>query len=279
MAFTSTLEDTVIIMPRRRFPSRRFVLWTLLLCALPFAIAWWRREPAQVAARPYRFPTPELAELDRAVQARFAVVPDSDFGLGRVGPRHGYFYPASALEKSAVGNLQKAQQEVIFYVVGRNTILKQRNYRDFAPVQGPVYITPRTPLAVTPTIKEYTQIRFFSPNGVAKDAPSDAKLIALSRRVFDNDTLRNGTDGRINQWQVVARPVTASSQQCVDCHNNYAPWKPEEKRTSFGFTRLSNHDAVSLGDTLGVALYCYRPARKIETKKLTEAEILANPDQ
>lgn len=276
MVFTSNLEDTVIIIPRRRFPSRRFLLWTLLLCALPFAIAWWRREPAQVAARPYRFPTPELAALDRATQARFAVVPDKDFGLRRMGPRHGYFYPAIASEKVAVKNLQKAQQEVVFYVVGRNVILQQSYYNFVSPVQGPVYITPKAPLRVESN-DAGNQRRFISPDGVAKDAPSDSDLIALSRRVFDDGALKNGTDGKIGEWNVVARPVAASAQQCVDCHNSRPARKPAK---TWDVTKIWNaRDKISLGDTLGIALYCYRPARKIETKKLTEAEIIAKPGQ
>lgn len=261
----------------RRWPSRRFLLFTLALCGLAPLVAWLRRSPP-AAATPYHFPSRELAELDRAVQARLAIVPDNDFGLARIGPRHGYFYPATQPEKLAIKNLQASRQDVIFYIVGRNSILKQQNYLNYQPVQGPVYITPKTSLRVKPEIEKYTQARFISDNGVAKDAPSDYQLVALSRRVYKDAALRNGTTTKIDKWNVVARPVAASAQQCVDCHNSRAPWVPPEQR-HFTLFRTGNHDMISLGDTVGVALYCYRPAGKIEVKKLTVEELRAKPNQ
>ena len=256
----------------------RFFIAMLALCAVPLLAARWKRPTPEVPAKAYQFPTRELAALDRAIQVRFAVVPDKDFGLPRIGQRHSYFYPAIAPEKSAVKDLQKARQEVVFYVVGRRTISKQRNGLGYSPVQGPVYITPRTPFWVKPKVEKSYQARFLSPGGVAKDAPSDAQLISLSRRVFDDAALRNGANQKIGKWNVVARPITASAEQCVDCHNQRTTFKPESQRR-FTLNLRGNHDTVSLGDTLGIALYAYRPARKIETKKLSEAEILAQSNQ
>lgn len=265
---------------RKRLASRRFWIFTLALCALAPLVAWWRQPALLPPAKAYSFPTRELAELDREVQARFAVVPDKDFGLSRIGPRHGYFSPLTPREKSVIAALQKSKQEVVFYVVGRNTILKQHNVgSNLSPVQGPVYITPHAPVQVNADVVPYTQARYFSSNGVAKDAPSDKQLIDVARPIFADASIRLGTNTKINSWNVVARPVEASSQACVNCHNARITWKTPDKRTSWSLSRSANLDIVSLHDTLGIALYCYRPARKIETKKLSEAEIVANPKQ
>ena len=259
---------------QKRWPSRRFWALTLSLCALPLAISWWRGRALPLPpAIPYKFPTRELEELDRAVQARFAVVPDKDFGMGRIGPRHSYFSPIIPQEKQAVAGLQSAKQQVLFYVVGRNTILGQQNYLSFSPVQGPVYITPNRRVDSFPTVNLTSQVRFNSADGVPKDAPTDLQLVAAGRRVFDDPTLREGTNSQIDSWHVVARPVLATSEACVSCHNSRAPWKTADKRVGFTLSRNTNRDIVSLHDPLGVALYCYRTTRQVETKTLTDEEL------
>lgn len=278
--FIERWRDTVLMFARfkNRLPSRRFLIVTLGICLTPLIVTWFRRPQPLAPAKPYHFPSEQLAALDQAVQVRFAVVPDSDFGLPRIGPRHGYFSPATENEKAVVSELRKTKQEVIFYVVGRNTILNQRNWLHYSPVQGPVYITPTNALKVAPKTEAYSQTRFLSLNGVAKDAPDDSSLVNTSRRVFEDATLRNGTNDKTGTWKVVARPVVASSPACVTCHNSRAPQKAKDKRR-FTLNRRSNFDIVALGDTLGIALYCYRPARKVATKQLSDAERLARPFQ
>ncbi|BCM90886.1 hypothetical protein IAD21_02749 [Abditibacteriota bacterium] len=263
--------------PQKRWPSRRFWLFTLGLCAAPLGVAWWRSRPVPLPpVIPYEFPTQSLEELDHAVQIRFAVVPDKDFGVNRIGPRHGYFSPITSQEQQAVNDLRKDNQEVVFYVVGRNTILRQQNWLSFSPVQGPIYITPNHRVNSAPEVGgRGSQVRFYSQAGVPSDSPTDAQLIKISRRVFNDPALREGTNGKINSWHVAARPVLATSEACVNCHNSRAPWKNKARQSSFVLSRQSNLDIVSLHDPLGIALYCYRSTRKETMRKLTEDELMA----
>lgn len=164
----------------------------------------------------------------------------------------------------------------MFYVVGRNTILRQMNYLSFSPVQGPVYITPHQRVNSVPELGEsHYQVRFYSPDGVPKDSPTDDQLITTAKRVFDDATLREGTNGKINSWNIIARPVLATSEACVNCHNSRAPWKTDDKQPTFTLSRAARHDMVSLHDPLGIALYCYRPTRKSELKKLSKDDLEA----
>ncbi len=261
---------------KKRWPSRRFWLFTLGLCAVPLVMSWWHSPSVPLPpAIPYKFPTQALEELDHAVQTRFAVVPDKDFGVNRIGPRHGYFSPVTSPEQQAIADLRKDNQEVVFYVVGRNTILRQQNWLSFSPVQGPVYITPNRKVDSAPEVGgRGSQVRFYSQTGVPSDSPTDTQLINIGRRVFNNPTLRQGTNSKINSWHVVARPVLATSEACVNCHNSRAPWKTKNRQSRFAL-RSSNHDIVSLHDPLGIALYCYRSARKGTMRKLTEDELIA----
>ena len=132
----------------RRLPSWRFLICTALLAAIPLIVARFRRPP-EVVARPYKFPNAQVAALDKVVQARFQVVPNSDFGVGRIGERHEYFKPTTEAERAAIRDITRARQEVAFYVVPRNVFKEQTNWLGWSPVQGPVYMTARRPESIT----------------------------------------------------------------------------------------------------------------------------------
>ena len=62
-----------------------------------------------------------------------------------------------------------------------------------------------------------------------------------------------GTDFMTQGWNVVARPVRASQEDCLDCHRYIG-------LTWHGYSGIT----PKIGDTLGVAMYAYR--RKVEKK-------------
>ena len=131
----------------------KFFVATSLLALLPFGVARWRRAQPKT---PYTFPFAELAALDKVVQARFAVVPGSDFGMTRVGPRHDYFKPVTPEESVAIAALRRAGFEVVFYVASRHHFQNDTGIGQPYVVQGPVYITPRAPINIVMT-KPYSQ--------------------------------------------------------------------------------------------------------------------------
>ena len=69
---------------------------------------------------PFTFPTPELAALDHDLQARFAVVPDKDFGIERTyGNQHYLYDPQTSGERATVASLKQQKTDAAFYLMSR----------------------------------------------------------------------------------------------------------------------------------------------------------------
>src|SRR5690349_11157553 len=103
---------------KKRLPSRGFLIVLVAAVALPILWTnWLARNAPREKPRPYVFPVAELAALDRDLQARFAVVPDKDFGMGRIGNLHQLYVPENAAEKQTIEKLRKARLKVAFYVM------------------------------------------------------------------------------------------------------------------------------------------------------------------
>lgn len=126
----------------------------LLLCVgasgavIGLSALYATRKP-QVEPRPFKFPTAELAAIDRDLQARFAVVPDKFFGIERAyGDQHYLYNPQTPSEIAAVSNLKKEKTEVAFYLMSRALWLRSWDGWGFKPIQGPVLLTGKlkTPL-------------------------------------------------------------------------------------------------------------------------------------
>jgi hypothetical protein len=174
---------------------------------------------------PVTAPEPdELNRLDECIQRRFLA--RTTFGMGRILPNqfHGVrqFRPENATEQAVVNQLTQDYYQVALYLAGRNVL----NVPSAAPnlaryryaVQGPAYITPLN----------------------AEELPRPETLLEESRAAlegFDN----NHTYGNIQKgaWTVALRPLRASNEACVQCHN-----------------AAGAH--VKMNDMLGVALYVYK---------------------
>jgi hypothetical protein len=227
---------------------KKLTLWqkiaivTTLVCAVGLVVRS-RQSPPQ--PKPYRFPTPELAALDWVVQERFAINPTNNFGAVRIGNRHEYFQAESARESAAVEGLEAARQQVLFYVVGRHILLNTYDGMGRVPVQGPIFMTHGRVHAVKADQigGPSGAVKFHSVEALPGDAPSEGELKALAKEVFSNYEHSRGISSKTGSWHVEAVPVPASDIHCVNCHNAYP----------------QGWHSVRLGDTLGVALYCYRP--------------------
>lgn len=258
-------------MTNRRIPCAIFVI--ALGCRLfPLAISQWsknRRPPAP----PFRFPTAELAALDRDLQARFAVVPDKDFGMGRIGPLHELYVPISSQEEATISVLKKRQLQAAFFVMSRRVWRKDQGGVRTAPLQGPVYLTPPPRGFRGRALEEKTVVHanngiftaqkiipFVNPEGTPipappapADLPSQKELLALGSQVFDTAD-QSSSSSPVGQtqtlgggdWRVVAVTVRATDQKCANCHNAMQPQR----------------EVVEVGDALGVAFYAYRQIPK-----------------
>ncbi len=219
-------------------------------------------EPAPTATP--LFPTRELAELDGAVQAYFKVIPsDGSFGFSRLPtfrPRHAAYNPHSKEDRAIVSKLRDNKQEVVFFLVGREKFAARSFSRQ--RVQGPIVITSPFASAVAPE-KEALKQAQTEVGAVVKSAPTGPELLPIADEVFASTQSDKGAQKQVGAWQVTACPIQASSPECVTCHNNMA----RAAKINAGSTVPTDHpDLVALGDTLGVALYCYRSTVKVTTK-------------
>jgi len=258
-------HDLAAYFQRRR--DRRFLLKFFLamslLALLPLGIARWQENRRRNAPKtPYTFPFAEMAALDRVVQARFAVVPDKDFGIDRIGKRHEVFVPQTAKEKAVIAALKKRGYEVVFYVAGRNYLRDVPGRLGWNFLQGPIFITDKTPVKGQQTPYSFIDPNgpSFQPNPVPAGLPEGGKLVepsplkASARKALESFETSEGMDFSMAGWQIAARPVRASQQACVDCHNR--------QLVGDKFYHWRNHLDFELGDTIGVAMYAYRQKAK-----------------
>jgi len=129
------------------------------------------------------------------------------------------FEPENVAEKSVVNQLVAERYDVAFYLAGRGVLtapplVDPRRTR----VQGPAFIT----------------------RDRVEQFPQPDVLLAESRAALTAFDEGRSNDIHIADWTVMARPIRASKDNCVQCHS------------------AASGRAVKIGDPLGVALYVYR---------------------
>jgi hypothetical protein len=175
---------------------------------------------------PVAAPEPgELNRLNDCIQRRFLA--RTTFGLGRILPDqfHGVrqFRPENADEQAVVNQLGEKGYQVALYLAGRN-VLTVPSRSPLVPlyryaVQGPAYIT-----------------HLENPEELPRtDFLFDASSAAL--QAFN--TGRDYSDVQKGGWTVALRPLRASNDACVQCHNAAGA-------------------RVKMNDPLGVVMYVYK---------------------
>lgn len=270
-------------MMNRKIP--RCVVAIAVGCLMfPIAGMWWdKTRPAP--APPFAFPTAELAALDRDLQARFAVVPDKDFGIERAyGPQHYLYNPNTPAERATISALKKQKTEAAFYLMSRALWLRSWDGWGYKPIQGPVAITGKIKAPIPrqinfdvrdgsqkkailnqengqgPSVEEQKGLQTNNPAGTPvasptppANAPGFNRLQQIGNQVFElvedaPKTAKIGVTEKLENWQVVAVPIRATQKACLPCHI----YQPLGKNPRAGKTK------VEVGDALGVAFYAYR---------------------
>jgi hypothetical protein len=181
-----------------------------------------------------------LASFDECIQDRFRNVTDKRLGLMRVTPASPHaFFADNVREESAVQYLEAMRLNVVMYVGGRK-LLGESAY-SVTPQRGALMMVPGRngaqldgPILVTP----------LSAHAPPRDAVSAATLMtdaARALRAFDSV---DGAHFSVEGWNIVARPVRASSKTCLACHRLAVSGKRE--------------NTLRIGDVLGVVLYAYQ---------------------
>jgi hypothetical protein len=170
---------------------------------------------------PVTTPAPsELNQLNDCIQRRFLA--RTAFGMQRILPNqfHGVrqFRPENAAEQAVVNQLGQDGYQVALYLAGRNVLSAASPNSLLLPyrysVQGPAYITRVNP----------------------EELPRPEMLLEESRAAFIKD---QGYEIKNSGWTVALRPLRASNEACVQCHNAAGA-------------------NVKMNDTLGVAMYVYK---------------------
>jgi len=232
-------------------------------CTVPRFAVWTQKGAfsSEVPATPVPSPTPlfpthDLEELDRSVQAYFAVIPrDGNFGYSRIptnDPIHASYHPATKEDQAIVSKLRDAKQDVVFFLVGRERSAARRF--GSKRTKGPLFITSRFFDGSMRTAQDITQAQKEAEN-IRKSAPDGRQLPLLADTVFTQPKPDEGAQREMGDWKVIACPIEASSPECVTCHNNMAQ---AAAKSPGSLAPSAKPDLVSLHDPLGVALYCVR---------------------
>ncbi len=187
-----------------------------------------------------------IDEFNGCIQLRFETA-DGNFGMNRMAssnslgehfrPRFNVtsdFVPEEPQETKTLAAMEKNHLQVGLYLVGRESQESPLSAPNFRAMKGPAAITAGTPRpAWYPTARN---------PAAPPDAMPDWKVIyPLAQRAMRSfEDGGAGFEMKVDSWQIAARPVFASQQRCVICHNR-----------SGGLTVALNHP-------LGGVLYAFR---------------------
>ena len=177
-----------------------------------------------------------IEALDDCVQQRFLDI-DKGFGFRRLvrpGETAHRFKPENAKELAVVAYLTGQKVDVVLYLAGRGIVSANLNSKDVDGVaakliKGPIRITPGDKaVANLPTLRQLW----------------DHGQQAM--RVFQGS---ENYDFNLGEWKFIARPVRASDQSCLKCHQASGPSHPNLRQES---------TALQIGDPLGLLVYGYK---------------------
>jgi hypothetical protein len=166
----------------------------------------------------------ELSQLNECIQHRFQ--DRTSFGMRRILPNqfHGVrlFRPENPTERAVVTKLEQQGYQVALYLAGRSVMTAPPPTPALPPyryaVQGPAYIT-----------------RFRN----ADELPGPDALFEDSRTALAAFKTGRGYDIQKGDWTVAMRPLRATNEACVQCHNSVGA-------------------NVKMNDPLGVVMYVYK---------------------
>ena len=159
-----------------------------------------------------------IADLNDCIQQRFMDI-DKYFGFARIStPASPHrFLPENTKEMEAVRTLEQARMDVVLYLAGRRVLKARTPETEWFGPKGPLRIASGSGQSSPP------------PAATALWEDSRDALLAFGANTSYEFPVR--TDG----WKMIARPVRASSEQCLKCHT-----------------------ALRIGDPIGVVVYGYR---------------------
>jgi hypothetical protein len=207
--------------------------------------------------------TRDLASIDslnECVQLRFQTTAPT-LGMSRImvpnsmgrhfSPRFNMtrdFLPENDREREVIAKLESESVQVGFYLFGRAILEGDATGLNPRTLKGPGAMTAGTPRAAW-----YPGLAAPAAGG---DALPDWKTVyPLAQRAMKSFADGgSGFEATIDSWRIAARPVAASQEKCVGCHQG-----------------------VTLRQPVGGVLYAYR--RRVAVMTATGGDILLRPDR
>lgn len=193
--------------------KRIALLLTVLTGAL---LARWHRE------------LPAIAELDACIQSRF--LDTRSFGMSRlVMPfslgdhfRPNYsavrdFQPENQRETELLAKLEAEGWQIGLYLFGENAVNAPVERMDYRALKGPGVITKGTPRPMSRGPWD----RSTAPSPGFSRLPDWATTYPVAQKAMKR-FLEDGEayQTHLGDWTLIAQPVRASKQECLDCHNS-----------------------------------------------------------
>lgn len=193
-----------------------------------------------------------INRLSKCVEERFANPAPQSLGMSRVAFPNSFgahfrpdftlrrdFEPQNGVEREVVAGLEREGIQAGLYVFGLAVATSDGGRLDFRALKGPAAVTSGTP---RPSWYPPQTKPDHATQGALPDWEAVFPLARRAMRSFQDGG--KGFESKLDSWDIAVRPLIATQERCVACHNSPA------------YTRVA-----ALGQPLGGVIYAFRQAR------------------
>jgi len=211
-----------------------------------------------------------IDDFNHLIQQRFADPAPEALGMSRIARPNSFgahyiptfsaaadFSPMSEPERALVAELAGRKIQAGLYVVGGAISCCSADYLNPRALKGPAKITPGTPRpAWYPESRDGVDL-LHRPKA-AGSLPDWYDIYAVAQHAMSS--FRDGGKGfetSLGSWTIAARPVPATQERCVTCHNGMLT--PNRRLLALSDAPPGPPD-LSLNSPAGGVLYAFRRA-------------------
>jgi hypothetical protein len=199
-----------------------------------------------------------IDDFDRLIQHRFADPAPRTLGMSRIAAPNSFgahfiptfsaaadFAPSTEAESALVAELAKQKIQTGLYVFGGAIEYSWPEVLNSRALKGPAVVTPGTPRPAWYPGIAGTAVNRPKTSGALPDWFEIYSVALRAIRSFRDGG--KGFETSAGSWTIAARPVFASEERCVACHN--------------AMPRSGDLPALALNGPAGGVLYAFRRAK------------------